>query len=832
MMNDNPARAALVAGPVLLLGLALPGCNSAPPTRDVEPPLRAMIDSSLDRAVEQYRAMDDALPDTLFPRTVDPDGTLRTNTSRWWTSGFFPGSLWYLYEYTGDPDLKERAEARTWAVERESLNAGDHDIGFKILNSFGNAWRLTGDSAFIPVIMTAARTLATRFDPRVGAFRSWGEHPDTTSPYLVIVDNMMNLELLFWAAEHSDDPSFFDIAVSHADKTMRNHYRPDGSSWHVLEYDPVTGEVVRKRTQQGHADSSAWARGQAWGLYGFTMAFRETGFQRYLDQANRIADFLLTHLNLPEDGVPYWDFDAPGIPDTFRDASAAAIMASALLELSDYVENPRRTAYRGYARTTLRTLSGPAYRTEPGENGNFLLRHSVGSLPGESEVDVPLSYADYYYIEGLLRLRDRSGGAGDDVTVTPVGPGWARSSVNAVIFRQHGLVSRDGVQYAAFYEPEGRVVLARRDIGEDAWETRQTRYTGNVADAHNAISIGVDGDGTLHLAWDQHDSPLRYARSTGPGRMALTEPMAMTGDHEGQVTYPQFYHLPDGDLLFAYRDGSSGRGDVMLNRYDTVAGEWTVVAHPLIAGEGERNAYINQLAVDGNRGWHVSWTWRETWDAATNHDILYAYSPDQGATWRRSSGEEYALPITAASAEAAVRIPQGSGLINQTTMAVDAGAHPYIATYWTPVGSGVPQFQLVWHDGATWRTATVGRRTLAFQLAGGGTRRIPVSRPLVLTAPDGAVHVVFRDSERGGGIQMAVSAGARRDDWRIRELYRPSVGLWEPVHDPVAWAERGELHLLVQRVGQGQGETLEAIPPQPVKVLEWDARPSEKVAGS
>ena len=219
----------------------------------------------------------------------------------------------------------------------------------------------------------------------------------------------------------------------------------------------------------------------------------------------------------------------------------------------------------------------------------------------------------------------------------------------------------------------------------------------------------------------------------------------------------------------------------------------------------------------------MSWTWRETWDVATNHDILYAYSPDEGATWQRSTGERYTLPITEATAEVALAIPQGRGLINQTTMAVDARARPYIATYWQPEGSDVPQYRLVWHDGERWRATPIGHRTTPFAIAGAGTRRIPLSRPQVLTGTDGAVYVVFRDFEHGGGISIAVSTDAERDDWRIRELYPPSVGLWEPVHDPVVWKRGRQLHLLVQHVGQGQGETLEDIAPQPVTVLEWAA---------
>ncbi|GEM_PF-556871 len=808
-----------------LLGATIGGCYSRPPGDPRDTALLAIIEGSLDRAVPQYTAMDEMLPDTLFPRTARPDATILTSNSAWWTSGFFPGSLWYLYEYTGDPELQQRALARTRALEREKLNTSDHDIGFKIYNSFGHGWRLTGESAFLPVLMTAARSLATRFDPRVGAIRSWGTHPDITRRYLVIIDNMMNLELLFWAAKYTGETSLFDIAVSHADQTLAHHFRSDGSSYHVVEYDPVTGEVVRKRTEQGHSDASAWARGQAWGLYGYTMAFRETGYARYLEQAKKIARFMLTHPHLPDDRVPYWDFDAPGIPNTYRDASAAAITASALLELSRFTEDSLRTVYRDNAVMILRTLSGPTYRTEPGGNAQFLLHHGVGNLPARSEVDVPLSYADYYYIEALLRLRRLVQGSVESVRLVPVGVGWAGSSVNAVIFRQHGLVTHDGTQYAGFYDRDGQMVLARRNLGETDWQTHRTRYSGNVRDAHNTISLGIDGREVLHVSWDQHGGALRYARSVAPGRLELTDPSPMTGEDEQQVTYPQFYTLPDGDLIFLYRDGAAGDGDVVVNRYDASADAWRPVQHPLIDGEGRRNAYVNQLVVDEDGGWHLSWTWRETWDVATNHDILYAYSPDEGATWQRSTGEAYTLPITEATAEVAFAIPQRRGLINQTTMAIDARGRPHIATYWQPEGGNVAQYQLVWHDGSRWRASPIGHRTRPFAIEGGGTRRMPMSRPQVLIGPERAVYVVFRDFERGEGISVAISTDPERGDWRIRELYAPSVGLWEPVHDPVAWKRYQQLHLLVQRVGQGEGETLEDVAPQPVTILEWDAHP-------
>ncbi|MBN2104150.1 glycoside hydrolase family 88 protein [bacterium] len=365
--------------------------------------LDTIVRSSLKKAVKQYIALDKTVPDSLFPRTLNSDGSVQTNRSDWWTSGFFPGSLWYLYEFSGHPKLKERARFRTRTVEREKWNNRDHDIGFKIFCSFGNGWRLTMDTSYIPVIITAAKTLTTRFDADVGCIQSWGENLERGWKYPVIIDNMMNLELLFWAAKQTGDSSFFKVAVSHADKTLANHFRQDGSSYHVLSYHPETGAVEKKNTAQGYSDESVWARGQAWGLYGFTMSYRETGYPRYLQKAREIADFILNHPNFPEDKIPYWDFNAPDIPNALRDASAAAIMASALLELKSYV-NPELSAfYECSAEQILWSLSSESYRSALGKNGNFLLMRGVGNIPSNSEVDVPLSYADYYYIEAIMR---------------------------------------------------------------------------------------------------------------------------------------------------------------------------------------------------------------------------------------------------------------------------------------------------------------------------------------------------------------------------------------------------------------------------------------------
>ena len=402
-----------------------------------------------------------------------------------------------------------------------------------------------------------------------------------------------------------------------------------------------------------------------------------------------------------------------------------------------------------------------------------------------------------------------------------VGIGWARSSVNAVIFRTNSVVTHGRTQYTAYYDDSARVVLAKRTLGSDRWQVKTTTYTNDVTDAHNAIAIAVDGRGVLHVAWAEHNKPLHYARGVTPGSLELGVVQTMTGQHEERVTYPQFYALANGDLLFVYRDGRSGSGDTMLNRWDAKLGTWRSVAHPLITGEGKRNAYVNMMAIDARGGWHVSWVWRESPDVATNHDIMYAFSSDEGRTWRTSDGRNYTLPITASNAEVAWPVPQGHELINQTTMSVDARGHPLIATYWRVEGSEVPQFQLVWHDGSRWRASQIGSRTVPFRLSGGGTKRIPVSRPLVVAGPGNAVHVVFRDEERGQGVSVATSTDANHSEWRTKTLWKTSVGQWEPTHDALAWRRDYKLYLFIQRVGQGDGESLENVPPQAVSIVEW-----------
>ena len=368
-----------------------------------EKPIDKVIDESLAFSMKQYELMYDVMKEKpgLLPRTIDTTGALVTAKSNWWTSGFFPGSLWYLYEYSKDDKFRDAAADITSRIEKEKNNRGTHDLGFMLFCSFGNGLRLTGDESYNEVLLTGAHSLATRFRPQIGCIQSWNSRRGWQCP--VIIDNMMNLEFLMWAFQKSGDSTFYNICVTHSDTTIKNHFRPDYSSYHVVSYDTITGKAEAKQTHQGFSDESAWARGQSWGLYGYTVMYRETGLQRYLDQATHIADFMINHPNMPEDMIPYWDFNAPGIPDALRDASAGAIMASALIELSGMVDSIKSQGYLMVAEKQIRSLSSDAYLAEPGENGNFILKHGVGHLPGKSEVDVPLTYADYYYIEALLR---------------------------------------------------------------------------------------------------------------------------------------------------------------------------------------------------------------------------------------------------------------------------------------------------------------------------------------------------------------------------------------------------------------------------------------------
>lgn len=406
--------------------------------------------------------------------------------------------------------------------------------------------------------------------------------------------------------------------------------------------------------------------------------------------------------------------------------------------------------------------------------------------------------------------------------------GWANNSVNTVIFRKNSLVTYHNTQYAAFYDSEKFVVLAKRRIGQSHWVTSRTVYKGDATDAHKTISIMADGSGILHIVWGEHstsihNTALNYAKSVSPGSLQLSEKLSMIGNKENRVTYPEFYKLPNGDLLFMYRDGASGNGNLMLNRYHLATKKWVRVQDGLIDGEGQRNPYC-QMAIDTRGTIHLSWVWRETPDVATNHDMCYARSRDGGLTWEKSTGEKYQLPINAANTEYACKIPQKSELINQTSMFADDAGRPFIATYWREEGQTIPQYHLVYHDESGWHTSNLGFRKTPFSLSGGGTKSIPVSRPQIIAWKNDhhlAAALVFRDAERGNKVSLAVNGNLSEGNWKVIDIGKEDVGAWEPTYDTELWKNKKVLDLFVQKVVQLDGEGSAHLPPSPVKVLEW-----------
>ncbi|MEE9361292.1 MAG: glycoside hydrolase family 88 protein [Cellulophaga sp.] len=364
--------------------------------------------SVLSVAQKQYTLLYNASLHTLnegliIPRTIQDKKTVLVSPYDW-TSGFFPGSLWYLYALTNDVTWKSRAVRYTESLDTIQYWEGNHDVGFIMECSYGNALKNFESKPYEKVIVQTAKSLATRFRPNAGILQSWESNKKWDCP--VIIDNMMNLELLFHATKISKDSTYYNIAVTHANTTLKNHFRTDNSSYHVLNYDTETGEILNRNTHQGYADESSWARGQAWGLYGFTVSYRETKDSTYLEHAMKIANFIMTNPQLPSDKIPYWDYNVPKTKDTPRDASAAAITASALYELSSFVPSNEKNKYLEWANGIIKSLSSPAYFAKEGENNGFLLEHSVGSLPHDSEVDVPLNYADYYFLEALYRSKN------------------------------------------------------------------------------------------------------------------------------------------------------------------------------------------------------------------------------------------------------------------------------------------------------------------------------------------------------------------------------------------------------------------------------------------
>ncbi|EEI89806.1 glycosyl hydrolase, family 88 [Sphingobacterium spiritivorum ATCC 33300] len=385
------------------------------------------VAKDFERAEEQYTVLLNNSKDiTIFPRTLDSAGNVK-GTDVWdWTGGFFAGSLWNIYEYSKDPKWEATAIKWTEALEEGKFLTQHHDIGFVMYCSYGNAIKNLKDTAKInaynKILIQSGESALTRFNPKVGLIKSWNSKMSwdkkTLWNYPVIIDNMMNLEMLFYVSKLTGDDKYKKVAISHADQTMKYHFRPDYSTYHVVDYDTTSGKVLHQQTNQGFADNSTWSRGQAWAVYGYTVMYRETKDPKYLTTAEHAADFFLNHANLPEDKIPYWDFnvnqegykpdwayDSKRFDVIRRDASAAAVIASALLELSGYAQEKGK-AYLNAAEQILKALSSDEYLAKKGTNGGFLLLHSVGSMPHNSEIDVPLTYADYYFLEALNRYRE------------------------------------------------------------------------------------------------------------------------------------------------------------------------------------------------------------------------------------------------------------------------------------------------------------------------------------------------------------------------------------------------------------------------------------------
>ena len=367
-------------------------------------PMEQVVERGLRRANSQSLLLAEALKERqdALPRTFEK-GAVQTIRYDHWVSGFFPGVLWMLYENTDNQQLRQYAEMYTDRVEPAKRVTNTHDLGFMLYCSFGQGYRLTGNRHYLDVIKEGTQSLLTRWNDRLGVIKSWESGPKWQYP--VIIDNMMNLEMLCFMTRETGDRHYERIAERHANTTMKNHFREDYSTFHVVSYDTITGQPHAKNTHQGYADGSSWSRGQAWGLYGYTMMYRETLNPRYLRQAQQIGKFLMNHPRLPEDKVPYWDYDAPDIPNAKRDASAAAIMASALIELSQLDPSELAPQWLALAKKQLRTLSAPEYLAKEGEQGGFIIKHGVGFHRAGAEVDVPLTYGDYYYVEALMRMK-------------------------------------------------------------------------------------------------------------------------------------------------------------------------------------------------------------------------------------------------------------------------------------------------------------------------------------------------------------------------------------------------------------------------------------------
>ncbi len=412
---------------------------------------------------------------------------------------------------------------------------------------------------------------------------------------------------------------------------------------------------------------------------------------------------------------------------------------------------------------------------------------------------------------------------------TVVGEGWARTSANAPVFRKDSITSNSTFQYIAYYDDIGEVIVGKRVLGSEIWIVKKTGFYGRPQDAHNSISLMIDDSGILHLAWDHHVNTLNYSRSIAPDTVEFSAPESMVGEDEDKVTYPEFHSFPSGDLLFAYRSGSSGDGQLVLNHYSLKTLLWTRIQSNLLDGEGERNAYW-QMHIDSLSRVHLSWTWRESSDVETNHDIHYAFSDSVGKTWSEVSGQSLPLPITLKNAIPVWLVNEGSNLMNQTSLTAAPDGTPYIVTYFR-LDQKNTNVQLIYFDSATvqWHLETVSNRATDFELGGKGTKSLPVSRPIVLfdvRQNHRCIHVIYRDAEVYDQAVHACSergAGNQRSSWKRKQIAAGSLDRWEPSFDSRLWQSQQLLHLYVQRVGQIDQEIVaDDYPATEVSVLELD----------
>jgi unsaturated chondroitin disaccharide hydrolase len=491
------------------------GIAGTGPARASEDPFDAAVRHAQGFATGRLNATTARIPRTAWP--------LQTSGLRWsttgsgsWTSGFLPGALWYGYQATADSGLRTKAQNWQAGLAGQASNTSTHDLGFMVFDSFGNGYRMTGTDSYRQTVLKAAASLATRFSSTVGAVRSWNSGP---TEFKVIVDNMVNLELLFWAARNGGQKLWHDRALSHALTTARDHVRPDGSTYHLVIYDPASGAIRSRTTVQGFSASSTWARGQAWAVHGFATAYRETRDARLLDTARRTADWWIEHL--PADQIPFWDFHAPGIPAEPRDTSAAAIAASGLLELARLESDPARaTRYLAAARSILGALMRPPWLSE-GSGSEAVLLHGTYNKPA-GNADTGLIWGDYFLLEALMRLR----------RVPPSGPRLPVAAVRAS--SDDGNVPLNAIDgnLATRWSASGDGQWLRLDLGASKLVSKITvaYYKGDERAARFDVQTSSDGttwttrtravtSGTALEAetYDIPDTTARYVRLVGHG---------------------------------------------------------------------------------------------------------------------------------------------------------------------------------------------------------------------------------------------------------------------------------------------------------------------------